>query len=165
MQKKDSIADGSDEDMSDSSIPPPPKRETTRRATKVHKTSSDFLIHSLTSSNFFNFQKVDYAKLLNDEDEDEGSASGAGSVQALSSDDEFNSSIKQPVSLNSSSSSGGANMFDSLKEDTPVKKAAPPKRKLGPKAADVKKPTKQRIKKRPVSDDSSDDDFTSRKVS
>lgn len=106
---------------------------------------------------------MDYAKLLNDDDDDEGSASGAGSVQALSSDDEFNSSIQKPVSANSSTS-GGASMFDSLKEDSPVKKSAPSKRKLGPKSAEVKKPAK-RIKKRPVSDDSSEDDFTSKKVS
>lgn len=107
-----------------------------------------------------NFQKIDYAKLLNDDDDDEGST-GAGSVQALSSDEEFNTSIQKPVSANSSTS-GGANMFDSLKEDSPVKKVV--KRKLGPKAAEAKKPA-NRIKKRPVSDDSSDDDFTSRKVS
>lgn len=55
-------------------------------------------------------------------------------------------------------------MFDSLKEESPVKKAAPSKRKLGPKTAEVKK-TAKRIKKRPVSDDSSEDDFTSKKVS
>lgn len=106
--------------------------------------------------------------MKDDDDDDDvsdagsGAGSGAGSVQALSSDDEFNASVQKPVSANSSTS-GGANMFDSLKEDSPVKKAAaaPSKRKLGPKSAEVKK---SRIKKRPVSDDSSDDDFVSKKV-
>lgn len=80
---------------------------------------------------------------------------GSDSFVALSdSDDE-----KSP-----SKNKSGDDLFNSLKsdeDDSPVSKG---KRKLGPKAVEVKKPVAKRPRKQIVISDSDESDFASKKV-
>lgn len=67
-----------------------------------------------------------------------------------------------PVKISKDKS--GDDVFNSLKsdeDDSPVVKG---KRKLGPKAVEVKKPAAKRPRKRIVISDSDDSDFASKKV-
>lgn len=100
----------------------------------------------------YRLQKINYAQ-MNDGDEDEDDF-GNGSPNFDSDDDDDlleNTGVKEAdvrqVQLNNSN-----DMFDSLKEDTPVKKPAPTKRKLGAKAEEVKAPTKRTKKPVAISD-------------
>lgn len=87
---------------------------------------------------------------MNDDDD---SDAADGDVKAFSSDDEFAEVDTSKVDNNSS---GGSNMFDSLKvEDSPPKKATN-KRKLAPKVSSAKRP------KSAIIDSDSDSDFGAR---
>lgn len=97
------------------------------------------------------FQKVDYAALLNEGSDDE---------KPFSSDDDDdlleNTGIKEQ-SLHQVQLDESADLFDSLKEDTPVKKPKVQARKLGAKPEVVKDPSKSGAKrsKKNMSDDDS----------
>lgn len=84
---------------------------------------------------------------------------GSDSFVAISESDEEDQSPAK------SSKNKSDDLFNSLKsdeDDSPVSKG---KRKLGPKAVDVKIPAGKRPRKRIVAgDDSSDSDFASKKV-
>lgn len=92
---------------------------------------------------------------MNDGSDDDDESEYGNGKKAFASDDEDelfeNDGIKEASmhqeELNSS-------VFDSLKEDTPEKKPAPVKRKLGAKPEIVKVPTSKRPKKNSDSDDS-----------
>lgn len=123
-----------------------PKREVVgrRAATKV-KFKQIKKITALYINFNVSTQKIDYAALLNDDDSDD---EPAGDTKAFSSDDE---SFAKPKA--EPNSSGGSNMFDSLKEeDSPVKKAVS-KRKLAAKPAPAKRT------KTAIVDSDSDSDF------
>lgn len=79
-------------------------------------------------------------------DDDSGSANGKGGGFSSDDDDELmdNAGIKEASFHQADLDASDA--FDSLKEDTPVKKA-PLKRKLGAKAEVVKAPSGKRQKK------------------
>lgn len=97
---------------------------------------------------------MDYAALLNDDDDSDTPKLKADTVELSSDDDDDDDNFNNTPEDKSGES---VNMFDSLKEDdSPVKKPPTTKRKLGPKA-DATKPAAKRSKKQVISDDDSDD--------
>lgn len=104
----------------------------------------------ITTAFCYFFQKINYAALnQGSDDEDAVSDFGNGGKGAFSSDDDDddlldNTGIKEPSMEQANLDASDA--FDSLKEDTPVKKA-PAKRKLGAKPEVVKAPSTKRSKK------------------
>lgn len=108
------------------------------------------------SFGFFFLQKIDYASLLNDDEDDEDFENGQGETPFDSDDDDVllanaeKADSSQNVSANTSD-----DLFNSLKSDDPTpKKAAPAKRKLGSKAEVVKAPAKRSKSAVSDSDDS-----------
>lgn len=99
---------------------------------------------------------------LNDGSDDDGSESDFGkSKKPFSSDDEDdlldNTGIKEQ-SLHQAQMDESADLFDSLKEDTPVKKPKAQARKLGAKPEVVKDPSAKsggKRSKKAISDDDS----------
>lgn len=95
---------------------------------------------------------MNYAALNDGSGDDDDESEFGNGAKGFASDDEDelfdNVGVKEAsmrqgtIDLDTS-----ADMFDSLKEDTPVKKPAPAKRKLGAKPEVVKEPGKKRSKK------------------
>lgn len=150
-QKKGSGSE-SDDEFGDDNFTSPPKRENVgrRAATKVCPTMKLRKCQSFNIEMFSSLQKVNYATLNDGNDNNSDSDVGNGSAQkgAFSSDDDDelldNTGMNEPSSHQANLDMSDA--FDSLKEDTPVKKA-PVKRKLGAKAEVVKAPSTKRAKK------------------
>lgn len=87
-------------------------------------------------------------------DDDSGSANGKGGFSSDDDDDELLDNVGVKEASIHQANLDSSDAFDSLKEDTPAKKA-PVKRKLGAKAEVVKAPTSKRPKKQMSDSDDS----------
>lgn len=103
-------------------------------------------------------QKIDYAAL------DAGSSNDEDDPPMDDGSDSFVADSDEDSPVKNSKNKSGDDLFNSLKsdeDDSPVSKG---KRKLGPKAVEVKKPAAKRPRKKIVISDSDDSDFASKKV-
>lgn len=107
---------------------------------------------------YLNLQKVNYAALNVGSDDESGSEDFGKSNKAFSSDDDDdlieNTGIKEK-SLNQSVLDDSADLFDSLKEESPKPKPKP--RKLGAKSEVVKDPSTKSTKRSKTALGSDDD--------
>lgn len=104
-------------------------------------------------------KKVDYAALLNDDEDEDSDNDAVVHNPKFDSDDEDdlldNTGIDQRPAVQQQMNNTD-DMFDSLKseEDTPLKKPPVTKRKLGAKPEEIKPPSKRAKKMTSDSDDS-----------